>query len=48
MASPRHGEGLHHPIDEERHADALHMASDLPERAEIDLNQHRDDHDPDE
>jgi hypothetical protein len=44
----RHREGLHQPIDEERHPDALYVAADLSQCAEVDFHQHRNDHDPDE
>src|ERR1019366_8553924 len=43
-----HREGFDQPVYEESDADALHMAADLAQGAEIYLDQHRDDHDPDE
>jgi hypothetical protein len=44
----RHRERLHQPVHEQRHADAAHVLSHLVQRAEVDLHQHRDDHDPDQ
>lgn len=43
-----HGERLDQPIDEQRDADPPHLLANLVQGAEIDLHQHRDDHDPDE
>jgi len=47
-AEQRHRERLHQPVDGERHADAARMRPDLPQRAEVDAQEHRDDHHPDE
>ncbi|MPM57633.1 hypothetical protein SDC9_104456 [bioreactor metagenome] len=43
-----HAEGFDGPVDEQRHADAARVGLDLPQRGEVDLQQHGDDHHPDE
>jgi hypothetical protein len=43
----RHRERLDRPVDEQGHADAAPVPAHLPERAEVDLEQHRHDHQPD-
>ena len=47
-AEQRHRERLHRPVDEQRDADAAPVLAHLAERAEVDLEQHRDDHQPDQ
>ena len=47
-AEQGHREGLHGPVHEQRHADTAPVSAYLAERAEIDLEQHRDDHEPDQ
>ena len=41
-----HRERLHAPVDEQRDTDAAHVRLYLMQRAEVDLQQHRDDHHP--
>src|SRR3546814_20114431 len=43
-----HREGLDSPVDEERDADAAQMLLDLAEGGEVDTNQQRHDHEPDQ
>jgi len=47
-AEQGHGKWFDRPIDEQRYANATHMTSDLIPRRKINLEQHRDDHDPDQ
>ena len=47
-AEQRHGEGLHQPVNADRHRDSAPMLLDLPKRAKVDLEQHRDNHEPDQ
>jgi len=44
----RHRERLHRPVDEQRDADAAPVLLDLRQGREIDLDQHRNDHEPDQ
>ena len=43
-----HRERLYRPVDEQCHADAAPVLADLADGGEIDLDQHRDDHQPDQ
>ena len=47
-AKRRHREGFDRPIDKQGHADAAPVFFDLMKRGKIDLDEHRDDHQPDE
>ena len=47
-AQQRHRERLDGPVDEQRHADPAPVLPDPAERGEVDLHQHRDDHEPDQ
>jgi hypothetical protein len=47
-AQEGHREGLHQPVYKEGHADTADVLLDRVQRAEIDLDQHRDDHYPDQ
>jgi hypothetical protein len=47
-AEERHRERLDRPIDEQRHADAAPVLLHLVQCADVDLQQHRDDHQPDQ
>jgi hypothetical protein len=47
-AQQRHRKGLYRPVDEQRDADALPLPAHIAQRAEVDLQQHRDDHQPDQ
>jgi hypothetical protein len=47
-AQQRHRERLDRPVDEQRDADAAPVLAHLVQRAEVDLQQHRDDHHPDQ
>ena len=47
-AQQRHRERLHGPVDEERDADAAPMLAHLRRGREVDLYEHRDDHQPDQ
>ena len=44
----RHREWFYQPVHHECDADTAHMLANLAERAEVDADQHRDNHDPDE
>jgi hypothetical protein len=44
----RHRERLDRPVDEKGDTDAAPVLAHLAERAEVDLEQHRDDHQPDQ
>src|SRR6202043_2224709 len=41
-------EWLYRPVDEQRDADAAPVLAHLAQRAEVDLQKHRDDHQPDQ
>ena len=45
-AEQRHREGLHQPVDADRHRDAAPLLPHLSERGEVDLEQHGNDHQP--
>jgi len=47
-AQQRHRERLDQPVDEQRHADAPQVLTHPRQRAEVHLQQHGDDHHPDE
>jgi hypothetical protein len=47
-AEQGHGEGFYQPVDADRGGDAAPVAADLAERGEVDLQQHRNDHQPDQ
>ena len=44
----RHREGFDRPVDEECHANPAGMLCDFPHGGEVDLQEHRDDHQPDQ
>ena len=44
----RHAEGLDQPVDEQRHHQPLGLSGDAAKRAEIHLQHHRVDHQPDQ
>src|ERR1700722_8467500 len=44
----RHRERLHEPVDTDRRRDAAPMLADLAQRGGVDLEQHRDNHQPDQ
>jgi hypothetical protein len=44
----RHRKRLDRPVDEGRNTDAAPVLADLAERAKVDLQQHRHNHEPDE
>ena len=44
----RHRERFYRPIDEQRDTDAAPMLAHLTKRAKVDLQKHRDDHQPDQ
>ena len=47
-AERRHRERLDRPIDEQGHADAAPVLTDFAERGKVDLDQHGNDHEPDQ
>ncbi len=47
-AKQRHRERFDGPVDEQRHPDTLRLGTDLAQRCEVDFQQHRDDHHPDQ
>ncbi len=47
-AEQRHREGFHRPVDEQRDADAPPVGRHPMQGAEVDLQQHGDDHEPDQ
>jgi hypothetical protein len=42
----RHRKGFHQPVDPDRGRDSLPVRADGPERGKVDLEQHRNDHQP--